>query len=97
MARPEITGWKLTDDPEDQHFLPPPTGPPPLSRRSYSISEFCQTEGFSRGYYYGTLKKQGLNPDETRPGGNTVRITEEARARWHRRHTVKPTKLKTES
>ena len=62
MARPEITGRKLTDDPEDQHFLPPPTGPPPLSRRSYSISEFCQTEGFSRGYYYGTLKKQGLQP-----------------------------------
>lgn len=69
----------------------------PLSRRSYSISEFCQTEGFSRGYYYGTLKKLGLNPDETRPGGNTVRITEEARARWHKRHTVKPTKLETAS
>ena len=51
---------------------------------SLSIAGFCEAEDFSLSYYYGHLKKFGLNPQETRyPGSPLVRISARARAEWH--------------
>ena len=50
---------------------------------SLTIAELCQLERFTPAYYY-KLKARGLAPDETRIG-SLIRITAEARRRWHER------------
>ena len=46
-----------------------------------SIEEFCFLENLSRSLYY-KLKRMRLGPEETRIL-NLVRISPEARAKWH--------------
>jgi len=84
MARPEVTGRKLTDDVEEQLPHPPIRGPP---RGSFTIEEFCTRHHLSRSEYF-RIRKLGLGPDELRVAGN-VRITAEADRKWGRRHTAK--------
>jgi hypothetical protein len=50
---------------------------------SFTISEFCQRNKISRGYYY-TLKKIGRGPDEMSPDGKLKRITARAEAAWQK-------------
>jgi predicted DNA-binding transcriptional regulator AlpA len=88
MARPEVTGRKLTDDPEDPHLLPPPIGPPLLPRKAFTIGEFCKVHGISRTQYY-QLKKQGRAPQEMRLGPQSVRISEEAAHAWRKQQSKK--------
>ena len=49
--------------------------------RAMSIEEFCFLENLSRSLYY-KLKRMALGPEETRIL-NLVRISPEARAKWH--------------
>ena len=53
--------------------------------RSMTIREFCEAEQISPATYH-KLKRLDLAPDELRaPGCAFVRITQDARARWHER------------
>ena len=49
--------------------------------RAMTIADFCYRENLSRSLYY-KLKRVGLGPEETRIL-NLVRISPEARAKWH--------------
>jgi hypothetical protein len=49
-------------------------------RKSYSVSEWCDRHGFSRGFYY-LLLKRGKAP-VTFSAGRLKRISEEADADW---------------
>jgi hypothetical protein len=51
-----------------------------ISRKSFSIPEFCYRHGLSEGKYR-DLRKQGKGPRERRYG-RLVRITDEAEAAW---------------
>jgi hypothetical protein len=51
---------------------------------SLTIDEFCALEGFSRAFYYGTLKREGRAPNEMVHSPGCVRISDAARRRWHR-------------
>jgi hypothetical protein len=63
---------------------------------SYTVPEFCRAEGFCEGYYYNTLKKLGLIPEELRyPTGNMVRITHRARLAWQQKMMNLPPELAT--
>ena len=46
----------------------------------YSIEDFCQRYGFSRGHYY-NLKYQGKGPREMKLGRRKI-ITDQAAADW---------------
>jgi hypothetical protein len=52
-----------------------------VDRSSFTISEFCQRNGISRGFYY-KLKGKGLGPREMSPDGNLIRISVEAEVAW---------------
>jgi hypothetical protein len=58
------------------------------TRAAMTISEFCTDHRISRSKYY-QLKAKGLGPDEMRFGdeGQIVLITQEAAARFRKRHT----------
>jgi hypothetical protein len=51
-----------------------------ISRKSFSIPEFCFRHGMSEGKYR-DLRKHGKGPREKREG-RWVRITEQAEAAW---------------
>jgi hypothetical protein len=51
-------------------------------RSSFTISEFCDRNGFSRGFFY-KMKKAGIGPRELIIG-DLIRITVEAEADWKR-------------
>jgi hypothetical protein len=53
------------------------------TNRSLTRSEFCYVENMSPTKYHG-LKNKGLGPEEMNLDG-MIRITPEARARWHGR------------
>lgn len=53
-----------------------------MKERSLSISEFCEAEGFSRGFFY-KLEKLGLGP-RTYNIGPVCRITPESHAIWRK-------------
>jgi hypothetical protein len=57
------------------------TGTPAGS--SFSIDQFCQRHGFSRGKYF-AMRKAGIGPAEMRLGPNMVRISAEADRAWQR-------------
>jgi hypothetical protein len=63
---------------------------PLFGEPSKTIDEFCQHEGISRSKYY-ELRENGEGPAELRVSG-IIRITPQAHARWHRKHTKKYTK-----
>ena len=51
--------------------------------RSLSIPEFCIAEGISKPLYH-KMRNKGFGPDEMRvPGSSMVRVSPEARRRWH--------------
>jgi hypothetical protein len=53
------------------------------AEESYTIDEFCKLEHISRAQFY-ILLNSGRGPDVFRPGAH-IRITSEARKRWHKR------------
>jgi hypothetical protein len=53
------------------------------TNRSLSRREFCYLENMSPTKYHG-LKNKGLGPEEMNVDG-MIRITPEARAKWHER------------
>ena len=53
------------------------------TNRSLTRSEFCYVENMSPTKYHG-LKNKGLGPEEMNVDG-MIRITPEARAKWHER------------
>jgi hypothetical protein len=53
------------------------------TNRSLTRSEFCYVENMSPTKYHG-LKSKGLGPEELNVDG-MIRITPEARAKWHAR------------
>jgi hypothetical protein len=53
-----------------------------ISRRSFTIPEFCYRHGLSEGKYR-EMRKHGKGPREKRYG-RLVRITEDAEAAWMR-------------
>jgi hypothetical protein len=72
MARPEVTGKKLTS-------LESETPPP---RMAFSIREFCYSHNISEDFYF-KLKRQGQGPVEMKVGTRTL-ISIEAAADWRR-------------
>jgi hypothetical protein len=48
---------------------------------SFSINQFCERHGFSRGKYFG-MRKAGIGPVEMRIGPQIVRISREAELAW---------------
>lgn len=57
-----------------------PVDNPP--RLAFTIAEFCDAHGFSRGHYY-TLKRLGLAPRVMQLAGRVL-ISAEAAADWRR-------------
>jgi hypothetical protein len=55
------------------------TGTPAGS--SFSIDQFCQRHGFSRGKYF-SMRRLGIGPVEMRLGPNMVRISAESDLAW---------------
>ena len=53
-----------------------------MERDAFTINEFCQRHGLSRGSYY-NLEKAGQGPRTIR-FGTTVRISREAAEDWRR-------------
>jgi hypothetical protein len=56
------------------------------TNRAHTRSEFCYVENMSPTKYHG-LKNKGLGPEEMNVDG-MIRITPEARAKWHERMAV---------
>jgi hypothetical protein len=53
--------------------------------RSFTINQFCALENISRATFF-KLGRRRLGPELLRvPGTNVVRITGDARRRWHQR------------
>ena len=53
--------------------------------RSLSIADFCVVEDMGEVKYF-KMRNLGFGPDEMRtPGSNQVRISPEARTRWHKK------------
>jgi hypothetical protein len=63
------------------------------SERSLTIPEFCEAEGFSRAFYYGTLKKHDRAPREMRHSDGCIRISPEARRDWRRAREAESARL----
>jgi predicted DNA-binding transcriptional regulator AlpA len=49
-------------------------------RSAFTISEFCERHGFSRGFFY-KMKKRGIAPRELVING-LIRITVESESQW---------------
>jgi hypothetical protein len=56
MARPEVTGRKISNA---------------VERAAYTIPEFCDAHRISRAHYY-NLKRLGLGPDEAHAGDRVI-------------------------
>jgi hypothetical protein len=72
MARPEVTGKKMSAD--------KPTASAEVD--ACSIAEFCRRHGISVAHYY-KLRARGLTPDEMR-AGDRILISKESAARWRK-------------
>jgi hypothetical protein len=59
--------------------------PAAIERVAFTISEFCERNGFSKPFYF-KMRSKGLAPDELRYGG-IVRITAESELAWQRART----------
>jgi hypothetical protein len=78
MARPEITGRKMTTSAGAGAETPPICGP----RLAFTIAEFAQAHRLSVSMYY-KLKAQGLGPIEMIVGSRRY-VSFEAAERWRR-------------
>jgi hypothetical protein len=83
MARPEITGKKVTTTGTviAKKKITPPTGPP-ADLDAFSIEEFCRRHSISVPQYY-KMRKVGLTPTEFRVGSRVL-ISKESAASWRR-------------
>ena len=66
-----------------------------MEKDAYSIVEFCQRHGLSRGSFY-NLEKIGQAPRVMRVGGR-VMISKEAAADWRREREEAPAKTQAAS
>lgn len=57
-----------------------------MTREAFTIDEFCQAHGFSRGHYF-NLQKMGQGP-RVMKAGNRRLISKEAAAEWRAAHTA---------
>jgi predicted DNA-binding transcriptional regulator AlpA len=63
-----------------------------ITKRSFTIIEWCAMRGYSRPFFY-TLLKRGDAPD-TIGEGKAQRITDAADARWQKRQEQKAKRRK---